>query len=117
VAFLSVESSVRRRETAAGDGGPAVASISPASTARSRETLTVPGIERPGMDTSPPFENPRARYAVGLGSAAILVALAFLVLEGTVRWIVLGLAVVEVLIVPQLLKLRADRDAPRRGRS
>ena len=63
-------------------------------------------------DYDSPFEDPRVRYAFGLGSGAILVAVAFIFLEGTIRWIILGLAIVEVLIVPQVLKLRSRRGAP-----
>ncbi|WP_132058070.1 hypothetical protein [Halorussus amylolyticus] len=56
-----------------------------------------------------PFENPSLRYGLGLSSAAILVVVAFTFLEGTIRWIVLGLAVLEVVVTPRILKMAAEQ--------
>ncbi len=55
-----------------------------------------------------PYENPVVYYGVGLSSAMILAIVAFVLLEGTIRWIVMGLAVVEAVILPQLLKMSAE---------
>jgi hypothetical protein len=44
---------------------------------------------------------------MGLSSAAVLAAVAFAFLDGTMRWLVLGLVVIEVVLVPQLLKQAA----------
>lgn len=60
------------------------------------------------MDLS--FENPAVRYGMSLSTVVILVVLAFGFLEGTIRWLVLGIAVVELVFVPQLLKLAAEQD-------
>ncbi|MFC4447696.1 hypothetical protein [Halorussus aquaticus] len=51
-----------------------------------------------------PFENPAVRYGMGLSSAAVLVFVALSFLDGITRWFVLGMAVLEVVLVPQLLK-------------
>lgn len=55
-----------------------------------------------------PYENPVVCYGIGLSSAMILAIVAFVLLEGTIRWIVMGLAVVEAVILPQLLKMSAE---------
>lgn len=57
-----------------------------------------------------PLENPAVRYGMGLSSAVILVFIAFFLLEGTIRWLVLGLAVVEAVLVPQFLKMSIEQD-------
>ncbi|WP_195156017.1 hypothetical protein [Halococcus agarilyticus] len=54
-----------------------------------------------------PFANPAVRYGMGLSSAAILVFVAFTALDGTARWLVLGFAVLEIVLVPQVLKQAA----------
>jgi hypothetical protein len=41
---------------------------------------------------------------MGLTSALVLAAVAFVFLDGTMKWLVLGMAVVEAVLVPQLLK-------------
>ena len=61
---------------------------------------------------SSPFANPAIRYGMGLSSAAILTFIAFTFLDGITRWVVLGLAVFEIVFVPQLLKRAvAEQDA------
>lgn len=55
-----------------------------------------------------PFDSPFVRYGMGLSSAVVLAAIAFFFLEGTMRWIVLGFAVVEALFVPQFLKMATE---------
>ncbi|QLK26211.1 hypothetical protein HYG81_00885 [Natrinema zhouii] len=50
------------------------------------------------------FDSPAIRYGMGLSSAAILTVVAFAFLDGTMRWLVLGLAVLEITVVPQILK-------------
>jgi len=54
---------------------------------------------------SSPLETPLGRYGMGIGSAAVLTFVAFTYLEGTMRWLVLGLAVLEIVVVPQIMKL------------
>lgn len=42
---------------------------------------------------------------MGLGSAAVMVYLAFFMFEaGTMRWVLLGMALLEITVVPQILK-------------
>ncbi|NHN58800.1 MULTISPECIES: hypothetical protein [Halorussus] len=60
---------------------------------------------------SSPLEKPVVRYGMGLSSAAILTFVAFAFLEGTTRWLVLGMAVLEVAVVPQFLKWAAAQES------
>lgn len=46
---------------------------------------------------------------MGVASAVILTFVAFTSLDGTTRWLVLGLAVIEILVVPQVTKLAVAR--------
>ncbi|WP_115865138.1 hypothetical protein [Halorussus litoreus] len=55
-------------------------------------------------------DNPVLRYGMAFSSAAILVFVAFAFLEGTIRWLVLGLAVVEVVLTPKFLKWANEQD-------
>ncbi|GGM44615.1 MULTISPECIES: hypothetical protein [Haloarcula] len=54
-----------------------------------------------------PFDNPAIRYGLPLLSATVVAAVAFLFLEGTVRYVALGIAVLEVVVAPQILKQAA----------
>jgi hypothetical protein len=54
-----------------------------------------------------PFESSAVRYGLSIINAAIIVALAFSLLEGTIRWVALGIAVLEVVVTPQILKQAA----------
>lgn len=56
-----------------------------------------------------PLERPVVRYGMGLSSAVILTIVAFGFLDGTMRWIVLGLAVMEIVFVPQIMKMAVDQ--------
>ena len=54
-----------------------------------------------------PFENPALRYGTPLVSATVVAAVAFLFLEGTIRYVALGIAALEVVVAPQILKQAA----------
>ena len=56
---------------------------------------------------SSPFENPLLRYGVGLWGAAVIAFVAFTYLDGTARWIALGIAVLDALVTPMILKWAA----------
>jgi hypothetical protein len=53
------------------------------------------------------FQNPIVRFGLPAVNAAIIAVIAFVLLEGTVRWVALGIAVLEVVVVPQVLKRAA----------
>ncbi|KZX49353.1 hypothetical protein [Haloarcula sp. K1] len=55
-----------------------------------------------------PFENPALRYGIPLVSATVVAAVAFLLLEGTIRYVALGIAALEVVVAPQILKQAAS---------
>ncbi|WP_336358295.1 hypothetical protein [Haloarcula sp. CGMCC 1.6347] len=55
-----------------------------------------------------PFENPVVRYGIPLVSATVVAAVAFLFLEGTIRYVALGIAALEVVVTPQILKQAAS---------
>lgn len=51
-----------------------------------------------------PFTHPAIRYGLGIGSAATLTFIAFSFLDGILRWLVLGLGIIEIVVIPQVLK-------------
>jgi hypothetical protein len=53
---------------------------------------------------SGPFDSPMIRYAVGLGGAAAMAAVALLYLDGPIRYAVLAVAAVDAVVTPQVLK-------------
>ena len=55
-----------------------------------------------------PFENTALRYGIPLVSATVVAAVAFLFLEGTIRYVALGIAALEVVVAPQILKQAAS---------
>lgn len=57
---------------------------------------------------SSPLHSPAVRYGMGLSSALVLAVVALVLLDGTVRWLVLGLALIEAIAVPQFLKVAAE---------
>lgn len=54
---------------------------------------------------SSPFANPLIRYGLGLSSAAILAAVAFFFLDGTIQLLVFALAAFEAVFLPYFLKV------------
>jgi hypothetical protein len=50
------------------------------------------------------FDSPVVRYGLSLVNAAIVAAIALTLLEGTIRWVALGIAALEVVVTPQILK-------------
>ncbi|AFO56016.1 MULTISPECIES: hypothetical protein [unclassified Natrinema] len=60
---------------------------------------------------SSPFENPAIRYGMGFSSAVLLGVVAFVFFEeGLTRWLVLGLAVIEITVVPRILKMTVENN-------
>lgn len=57
------------------------------------------------------LEKPIIRYGYPLVTAAIIVLIAFTLLDGTIKWVALGIAVLEIIITPQLLKRAAENSA------
>jgi len=58
---------------------------------------------------SNPFANPLVRYGIAAMNAAIVVAVAFLFVDGgTLRTLLLGIAVLEVVVTPFVLARAAD---------
>jgi hypothetical protein len=48
--------------------------------------------------------NPIVYYGIPIVQAAVIVALAFTILEGTIQLVALGIAAVTVVVTPQILK-------------
>jgi hypothetical protein len=48
--------------------------------------------------------SPIVHYGIPIAQAVVIVALAFTILEGTVRLVALGIAVATVVVAPQILK-------------
>lgn len=54
-----------------------------------------------------PFENTLLRYGIGLSGAVVIAFVALFFLEGTVRWIALGIAALDAVVTPTILKRAA----------
>ncbi|SDY89107.1 hypothetical protein [Halopenitus persicus] len=50
------------------------------------------------------FASPAIRYGISFVNAAVIAIIAFTFLEGTIRWVALGIAALEVIVTPQILK-------------
>ena len=50
------------------------------------------------------FASPAIRYGISFINAAVVALIAFAFLEGTIRWVALGIAALEVIVTPQILK-------------
>ncbi len=50
------------------------------------------------------FASPALRYGISAMSAALVVAVTVLFFEGPARWIGFGIAALELLVTPQILK-------------
>ena len=50
------------------------------------------------------FHSPAIRYGISFVSATVIALIAFAFLKGTVRWVALGIAALEVIVTPQILK-------------
>ncbi|MFA1609866.1 hypothetical protein [Halobellus rubicundus] len=51
-----------------------------------------------------PFQSPVVRYGLSISNALIIAGIAYFFLDGTIRWVALGIAVLEVIVTPQILK-------------
>jgi hypothetical protein len=54
-----------------------------------------------------PLANPVLRYAVGATGAVAIAAIAYLYLDGTIQLLAYGIAVLDLLVTPQVLKQAA----------
>ena len=59
------------------------------------------------MSQSNPLTNPILRHAVGATGAIAIAAIAYLLLDGTVQLVAYGIAVLDLLVTPQILKRAA----------
>ncbi|WP_251342358.1 hypothetical protein [Haloplanus halophilus] len=59
------------------------------------------------MPQQNPLANPVLRYAVGASGAIAVAAIAYLFLDGTVQLVAYAIAVLDVLVTPQILKRAA----------
>lgn len=60
------------------------------------------------MTDQNPLQSPTIRRGIALTNVALLLAVAFLFVDGLVRWIIVGMAVVEAVAVPRILSMVAD---------
>ncbi|GGL36412.1 hypothetical protein EFA46_012570 (plasmid) [Halarchaeum sp. CBA1220] len=51
-----------------------------------------------------PFTNPAIRYAIGLSGALVIAFVAYSFLDGTTQLIAYAIAVLDLLVTPQILK-------------
>lgn len=50
------------------------------------------------------FDSPAIRYSISFVNAAVIALIAFVFLEATIRWVALGIAALEVIVTPQILR-------------
>lgn len=62
---------------------------------------------RPHVSQQNPLANPVLRYAVGATGAVAIAAIAHLYLDGITQLLAYGIAVLDVLVTPQILKQAA----------
>lgn len=60
------------------------------------------------MTDENPLRDRRVRGLIGLSGAAVVALVAILFLEGTLRWIVLGVALVDAIVTPWILGQAVD---------
>jgi hypothetical protein len=60
--------------------------------------------EHPFDATMSAFRSPLVRYGIALPSAAIAVAIGFLVFDGIARYFAFGIAALDLLVLPWILK-------------
>lgn len=56
------------------------------------------------MSQQNPFANPVLRYGIGLSGAVVVAAVGYLYLEGTTQLLAYLIAVLDLLVTPQILK-------------
>lgn len=56
------------------------------------------------MSQQNPFSNPVLRYAIGLSGALVVAAVGYLYLDGTAQLLAYVIAVLDLLVTPQVLK-------------
>ena len=56
------------------------------------------------MSQQNPFANPVVRYGIGLSGALVVAAVGYLYLEGTTQLLAYVIAVLDLLVTPQILK-------------
>lgn len=54
------------------------------------------------------FQSPLVRYGIALPSAVIVAAVGFFVFDGIAQLFAFGLAAMEIIVVPQILKRAAE---------
>jgi hypothetical protein len=56
------------------------------------------------MSQQNPFANPVVRYGIGLSGALVVAAVGYLYLEGTTQLLAYLIAVLDLLVTPEILK-------------
>ena len=61
------------------------------------------------MNEEHPFADRRVRSAMGLFSATIVLVVAFLFVDGVVRWAMVGVAAIDLVATPYILGLAMEQ--------
>ncbi len=56
------------------------------------------------MSAGNPFANPLIRYGIGASGALVIAFIAYSFLEGTTQLVAYGIALLDLLVTPQILK-------------
>lgn len=55
------------------------------------------------------LHNPTVRWGIGLSGALVVAAISFRFLSGTVQLVAYGIALLDILVTPQILKMAAEQ--------
>ena len=66
-------------------------------------------ILRLAVDYRGMLRNPLFRWSIGLSGAVVIAAIAYFLLSGTVQLVAYGIAVLDAIVTPQILKRAAEQ--------
>lgn len=55
-----------------------------------------------------PLRNPTVKYGITITNVLLSLGVAFLFLGGLIRWIVVGIAAIEAIVLPRILSAAAE---------
>jgi hypothetical protein len=59
-----------------------------------------------------PLESSLVRTLIALSGASVAAAVGVLFFDGLLRWLIIGIAVLDVIVTPYILKMAAEQNQP-----
>ena len=72
--------------------------------------ITIIGLLSVDSHMATPDDNLMVWRAMSVVSAGIIAAIAFAFLDGTIRWVALGIAALELVVTPRFMKWAAEQE-------